>query len=92
MNTRDKSTIIKELRRIPGVGVSIAEDLYNQEVYSIADLNGMDPEMMYAKACAIQDTRLDPCLLYTFRCAVYYASHKRHNPELLKWWNWKDRQ
>jgi hypothetical protein len=28
--------------------------------------------------------------LYTFRCAVYYASNKRHNPKLLKWWNWKD--
>jgi len=21
---------------------------------------------------------------------VQYASNKRHDPELLKWWNWKD--
>jgi hypothetical protein len=30
-------------------------------------------------------------VLYVFRCAVYYASHEVHDPELLKWWNWKDR-
>jgi hypothetical protein len=28
--------------------------------------------------------------LYTFRCAVYYASTKRHDPQLLKWWMWSD--
>jgi hypothetical protein len=21
---------------------------------------------------------------------VYYASNAEHDPELLKWWNWKD--
>ncbi len=92
MTDYDKTVVIKELRHIPGVGKSIAEDLYNLEVYAIADLNGMDPEMMYAKTCAIQGMRLDPCLLYTFRCVVYYASHKKHDPELLKWWNWKNRK
>ncbi len=35
-------------------------------------------------------TPLDRCVLYVFRCANYYAAHKRHDPELLKWWNWKD--
>ncbi len=29
-------------------------------------------------------------LLYVFRCAVYYATNKKHDPELLKWWNWKE--
>ena len=33
----------------------------------------------------------DRCVLYAFRCAVYYASHTTHDPNLLKWWNWKDR-
>ncbi|NMB56563.1 pathogenicity locus, partial [Candidatus Beckwithbacteria bacterium] len=31
----------------------------------------------------------DRCLLYVFRCAVYYAKGGR-DPEKLKWWNWKD--
>jgi hypothetical protein len=34
--------------------------------------------------------QIDPCVLYVFRCAVYYASHEVHDPDLLKWWNWKD--
>jgi hypothetical protein len=29
--------------------------------------------------------------LYVFRCAVYYATNKSHDVELLQWWNWKDR-
>ena len=28
-------------------------------------------------------------MLYVFRCALYYASNDIHDPELLKWWNWK---
>jgi hypothetical protein len=32
----------------------------------------------------------DRCLLYVFRCAVYYASTAAPEPELLKWWSWKD--
>lgn len=31
----------------------------------------------------------DRCLLYVFRCAVYYASRAKHDPEVLKWWNWR---
>ena len=33
----------------------------------------------------------DRCLLYVFRCAVYYASAQKHEPEKLKWWNWKEK-
>ena len=34
----------------------------------------------------------DRCLLYSFRCAVYYAETEvqLRDPDLLKWWNWKD--
>jgi hypothetical protein len=35
---------------------------------------------------------MDRCVLYAFRCAVYYASHDVRDPKLLKWWNWKDRE
>ncbi|NLV21157.1 MAG: hypothetical protein GXY49_04120 [Syntrophomonadaceae bacterium] len=30
-------------------------------------------------------------MLYVFRCAVYYASDDIYNPELLTWWNWKEK-
>jgi hypothetical protein len=29
-------------------------------------------------------------VLYTYRCAAYYASTDRHDPVLLIWSNWKD--
>lgn len=82
---------LKELQIIPGVGPSIAVDLYELGIRQVAHLKGKDPERLYSRRCTQVGTRIDPCLLYVFRCAVYYASHARHNPELLKWWNWKDR-
>ncbi|HLE34022.1 MAG TPA: helix-hairpin-helix domain-containing protein, partial [Bacteroidota bacterium] len=42
--------------------------------------------------CRQQGVRIDPCLLYVFRCAVYYASTPKPKPELLKWWHWKRRR
>jgi hypothetical protein len=30
-------------------------------------------------------------MLYVMRCAIYFASESKPDPELLKWWNWKDR-
>ncbi len=85
-----KQTILKTLQEIPGVGPSIAEDLWELGIRKISDLKRRNPQRMYEKRCEQVGTRIDPCLLYVFRCAVYYASHKRHDPRLLKWWNWKD--
>ena len=32
-----------------------------------------------------------PFTLYVLRCALYYASTDDPDPELLQWWNWKDK-
>jgi hypothetical protein len=77
------------LEEIPGVGPSIARDLEELGIRSVGALRGRDPERLYLDLCKWRGTRIDPCVLYTFRCAVYYANHDRHDPELLKWWNWK---
>lgn len=88
--TREHS--IKELTRIPGVGKSIANDLWNIGITAISDLQGKDPEILYEHSNRYAGTRQDRCLLYVFRCAVYYAdTPKAHQEtEKLKWWNWKD--
>jgi hypothetical protein len=57
----------------------------------VSDLRGKKPEELYERLCALKRMRIDPCQLYAFRCAVYYASRKRPDPELLKWWAWKNR-
>ncbi|NTU46161.1 pathogenicity locus [Candidatus Roizmanbacteria bacterium] len=85
-----KHLVLKELMIIPGVGKSLAQDLYDQGIRSIDDLINRDPEQMYEKQCELQGGHVDRCVLYVFRCAVYFASHKTHDPEKLKWWNWKD--
>jgi hypothetical protein len=83
-------TILKEFQLIPGVGKSIAQDLYNLGYRSITELQNEDPQWMYDRSCTLVGTKIDRCLLYVYKCAVYYASNTKHNPELLKWWNWKD--
>ena len=78
------------LEEIPGVGPSIAADLESMGIHSVAQLKRRSPEALYKKLCELTGERQDPCVLYTFRCAVYYASNAKHDPEKLKWWNWKD--
>ena len=77
------------LQGIPGVGPSIAHDLRELGYGDVEALVGKDPEEMYSSLCRIRGERQDPCVLYVFRCAVYFASAQGHDPELLKWWNWK---
>ena len=88
--TATQQTILKELQTIPGVGKTIAIDLWNLGFRSVQALQGQDPEELYVRQRALQGTQVDRCMLYVFRCAVYYASNEQHDPELLKWWNWKD--
>lgn len=83
--------IIDELTQIPGVGKSIANDLLQIGITSVDDLRGKNPETLYDlsnKHCGVAQDR---CLLYVFRCAVYFAStpKAKQEKELLKWWNWK---
>ncbi|MCP1392542.1 MAG: pathogenicity locus [Methanothrix harundinacea] len=79
-----------ELQQIPGVGKSISEDLWQMGFRKVEELNQRDPEELYQRFCIMKQKPVDRCMLYVFRRAVYYASHRDHDPELLKWWNWKD--
>ncbi|HPI69248.1 MAG TPA: helix-hairpin-helix domain-containing protein [Bacteroidales bacterium] len=82
----------ENLQSIPGIGRSIAEDLHSIGVHHVNDLKGQDPEALFSALCTEHNAKIDRCVLYTFRCAVYYAENEEHDPELLKWWNWKDRK
>ncbi len=57
----------------------------------MGDLKNRDPEKLYRKLEMTMGTHIDRCVLYVFRSAVYYASHAEHDPEMLKWWKWKDK-
>ena len=81
---------LKEFRKIPGVGKSLSHDFVDLGYKTIKDLKGENPEVMYLKLADIRGHSVDKCVLYVFRCAVYYANSTIYEPELLKWWNWKD--
>ncbi len=85
-----KNTALNNLQEIPGVGKSIAQDLYDLGFRSVSDLKRKNPEKMYYDLCRKRGQHIDRCMLYVLRCAVYYASTKKHNPNKLLWWNWKD--
>jgi hypothetical protein len=89
MDTNSKALAIKGLMQIPGVGISIANDLINIGITNIEHLKNQDPEWLYHKSNEFAGCVQDRCLLYVFRCAVYYASESHHDKEKLKWWNWK---
>jgi hypothetical protein len=76
---------------IPGVGPSISRDLEELGYSEVSDLRGEDPEAMYERLIRVRGVYQDRCVLYVFRCAVYFASEEDPEPELLKWWSWKDR-
>lgn len=86
----DRKRILQELQVVPGVGPSIAQDLIDLGIRRVADLRGQDPEVLYRRHCRQQGVVVDRCVLYVFRCAVYFAGSKKHEPRLLLWWNWKD--
>ena len=81
---------ITALKAIPGVGDSIARDMVEMGISKVQDLEDRDPEDLYLQLCEQKCVKVDRCMLYVFRCAVYYATETNHDPELLKWWNWKD--
>jgi hypothetical protein len=90
MAAQPDPSVLRELRRIPGVGKSIAVDLWNFGLRSVADLRGKDPERLYARLEELAGRHVDRCMLYVLRCAVYFAETAEPDPERLRWWAWKD--
>ena len=86
-----KKESLKELQTIPFIGKRSAPYLYATGIHSVKDLKNKYPDKLYVKICNAKGEKIDRCFLYVLRMAIYYASHKVHNPELLYWWAWKDK-
>lgn len=86
-----KAKILKQLRLIPGLGKACSLDLWNIGIRSISDLAGQSPGLLFDKLNTVTGATHDVCILYTFRCAVYFATEKNHDKEKLNWWYWKDK-
>ena len=84
------SESLRRLRTLPGVGKSVAQDLWELGLRSPRDLVGRSPDELYEAHCALKGERVDRCMLYVLRCAVHFAETGEKDPRKLKWWYWKD--
>lgn len=75
---------------IPGIGPSLAFDLEKLGYRQVTDLSDQDAEDMYQRLTKLVGGHVDRCVLYAFRCAVYFAKTKNPQPEKLLWWKWKN--
>jgi hypothetical protein len=87
----DKEKVLKQLQSIPGIGKACSFDLWNIGIRNISDLANQNPAVLYAKLNLYSGVKHDICMLYTFRCAVYFATEDDHEKEKLNWWYWKDK-
>ena len=87
----NKEQTLKEFRTIPSIGKACALDLWNIGLRCVSDLAGKNPAILYRQLNEITGTQHDICMLYTFKCAVYYATEKHPGREKLNWWYWKDK-
>jgi hypothetical protein len=79
-----------ELRKIPGVGPSMARRLERIGCPTLESLRDQDPEELYRRDCLSQGGPVDRCVLYVCRLAVHYAQHGQCPPDRQNWWDWKD--
>lgn len=80
------------LREIPGIGERMETHLRNIGISCVEELVGRSPEELFELNCKFKGFRDDPCALYVFRLAVYYAECPERDPSKLKWWYWKDKK
>jgi hypothetical protein len=88
--TRPPADRADELQQIPGVGPALARDLRLIGIEKVADLRGRDPEELYRRLERRVEHHVDRCVLYVFRSSVYFVGHTSPDPELTRWWSWKD--
>ena len=81
----------ENLESIPGIGPKLAKMLSAVGIKKVRELKDKDPEKLFRRLEKVKGQSIDRCVLYAFRCAVYYASNTHHAPLKLKWWNWKDK-
>lgn len=81
---------MSDLRKIPGVGKNMEQHLFDIGIKSLEDLKGKNPDELFEESCLKAGCKIDRCVLYVYRLAVYFAENDVHDEYKLKWQNWKD--
>ncbi len=78
----------RKLKDLAGIGPAMLEDFRQLGVRSVEQLSEEDPQELYDRLCKVRKTRMDPCVLDTFRCAVEQARDPDLPAEKRQWWYW----
>lgn len=78
----------RSLRDLRGIGKAMLADFELLGVRSVEDLKRRNPDRLYEQLCTLTNTRQDPCVLDTFRCAVAQARDPHLPAEQQNWWWW----
>lgn len=88
----ERTRVMRAFQELGSVGPRIAEELWDLGYRSVAELADADPDEMVRRSHELQGGgTLDRCVLYVYRCVVYQARTPEPDPELTKWWLWKER-
>ena len=80
--------IERKLSDLRGIGPAMLQDFKLLGIGTVGELARRDPKEMYEDLCRRTETRQDPCVLDTFRCAVEQARNPDLLPEKCNWWYW----
>ncbi len=78
----------RKLRDLRGIGSSIEGDLHDLGVQSVEELTKLEGDDLYQRLCDLRGTRIDPCCLDVFNCAIAQARDPDLPAELRDWWTW----
>ena len=78
----------RKLADLSGIGKAMLGDFALLQIRSVDDLASADPDRLFTVLCKLTNSRQDPCVLDTFRCAVAQARNPRLPKEQCDWWYW----
>jgi len=78
----------RKLGDLSGIGKAMLEDFALLNIASVPQLAKADPDRLFDKLCRLTDSRQDPCVLDTFRCAIAQARDPKLPTDQRNWWYW----
>ncbi len=78
----------RRLGDLSGIGKAMLEDFKLLRITTVDELAQADPDRLYQELSDRTQTRQDPCVLDTFRCAVAQAKDPRLPADQRNWWYW----
>ena len=78
----------RKLGDLGGIGKAMLEDFALLKIRSVEQLAETNPDDLFEKLCKRTQSRQDPCVLDSFRCAVAQARDPRLPKDQCNWWYW----